>query len=143
MKTYKNLYQQICSFSNLKLAFEKASRKKGFSIAVKNFEKVLDNKLLQLKNELESFEYKPKQLKKFIVRDPKTRVIRKSDFRDRIVHHALINILNPIYEKVFINDSYASRLNKGTLSAVIRFQKFMRKVSTNGNIVVGGGRTTI
>ena len=143
MKTYRNLYPQLCSFSNLKLAFEKASKKKSFAPSVKNFEKDLEYNLLKLKEELENLTYKPIHLTKFIIRDPKTRTIRKSHFRDRVVHHALINILNPIYEKIFIQDSYASRLNKGTLNAVKRFEYFMKKVSTNGKVVNGGGRNAI
>ena len=67
----------------------------------------------------------------FIIRDPKTRKINKSDFKDRIVHHALCNIIEPIFERIFIFDSYANRLGKGTLSALNRFDFFKRKVSKN------------
>jgi RNA-directed DNA polymerase len=48
-------------------------------------------------------------MKTFVLRDPKTRVISISDFRDRIVHHAIVNVLQPIYEPRFIYDSYASK----------------------------------
>lgn len=102
---------------------------------VKEFELDLDNELLKLKNELESFTYKPKPLKRFTIKDPKTMVIHASAFRDRIVHHALVNIFEPIYEKVFIHDSYASRKDKGTLAAVQRFDCFKRKVSGNGRLI--------
>jgi len=102
---------------------------------VKEFEKDLTKNLLQLKKELQSFTYKPKLLIKFIIRDPKTRKISKSDFRDRIIHHAIVNILEPIYEKIFIYDNYANRLNKGTLVAVKRYDYFKRKVSKNGRLV--------
>jgi len=65
----------------------------------------------------------------FIIRDPKTRKISKSDFRDRVVHHALVNILEPIFDKIFIYDSYANRKGKGTLEALKRFDQFKRKRS--------------
>ncbi len=67
----------------------------------------------------------------FIIHDPKTRKISKSDFRDRVVHHALCNIIEPIFEKSFIYDSYANRLNKGALKALNRFDYFKKKVGKN------------
>ena len=75
--------------------------------------------------------YGPKPLKNFILRDPKTRKISKSDFRDRIVHHAICNIIEPIFDKSFIYDSCANRIGKGNLFALRRFDKFKRKVSKN------------
>ena len=135
MKSYKNLYPKLCSYENLKKAFEKARKNKSSMPYVIEFEKDLENNLRNLKKDLESFTYKPAPLKRFIIKDPKTRVIRKSIFRDRVVHHAVVNILDPIYEKVFINDSYANRINKGTLAALVRFDKFNKKVSKNGSLV--------
>ena len=95
----------------------------------------MDEELKQLWNELKTLTYKPRELKRFIVRDPKTRVIHASAFRDRVIYHALINIIEPIFEKVFIYDSYASRLKKGTLNAVLRFDKFKRKITKNCQLV--------
>jgi len=135
MRSYRNLYKKLYSLENLKLAFEKASKNKSHKKYVIEFELNLEEELNKLKQELETFTYKPKKLKKFIIRDPKTRKIHISAFRDRVVHHALINIIGPIFENIFIYDSFASRLNKGTLNAVLRFQNFMRKVSTNGKLV--------
>ncbi len=135
MKSYKNLYPKLCSYKNIEKAFKKARKNKSSMYYVKEFEKDLENNLLQLKRELESFTYKPLLLTKFVIRDPKTRVIRKSYFRDRVIYHIIVNILEPIYEKIFIFDSYANRLNKGTLAALKRFDKFKRKVSDNGKLV--------
>ncbi|MFH1978126.1 MAG: reverse transcriptase/maturase family protein [Candidatus Aenigmatarchaeota archaeon] len=70
-----------------------------------------------------------------MIRDPKTRVISASDFRDRVVHHALFNIIEPIFEKTFIHDSYASRKNKGTHKAIERFDEFKRKTARNGKLI--------
>ena len=91
----------------------------------------LKKNLSILRTELLLHSYKPKSLETFIIRDPKTRKISKSDFRDRIVHHALCNIIEPIFEKIFIYDSYANRKSKGTLKAISRFDFFKRKVSKN------------
>ena len=135
VKTHKNVYEQLCSCDNLELAYKKARRGKAKKLAVEEFDKNFYVNLRQLQYELEKQIYEPLPLKRFIVRDPKTRTIHASAFRDRIVHHALINMLEPIFDKKFIHDSYASRKNKGTHPAVQRFELFMRRVSKNGRCI--------
>jgi len=135
MITYTNIYGKICSLENLFLAFKKAKKSKSKKFYVLEFEKDIKENLLILQEQLIEQTYQPKPLKGFIIRDPKTRKIHASAFVDRIVHHAIVNILEPIFEKVFIFDSYASRKNKGTHKAVERIKEFMRKVSTNGQLV--------
>ena len=125
------LYEDVCSYDNLLCAFEKAKKGKCSKLYVINFEKNLNQNLLNLRNELVFKKYKPKPLKTFILHDPKTRKISKSDFRDRIVHHAICNIIEQIFEKRFIYDSYANRIGKGTFKAIERFDCFKRKVSKN------------
>ena len=142
MKTYRNLWPQLCSYENLKHAFRKARKRKTKKEYVIEFESNLENNLMQLKQELETFTYSPAPMRTFTVRDPKTRTISASHFRDRIVHHALVNILEPIFEPRFIHDSYANRKGKGTHAAILRFEEFMRKVSHNGKIIRGNGITT-
>src|SRR3989344_4653904 len=133
MKTYNNLYSQLISYENLEKAFKKARIGKSSKPYVIEFEKNLKENLTSLRNELENFTYIPKPLKRFTIRDPKTRIIHASAFRDRVVHHALCNIIDPIFDKNFIYDSYANRLGKGTLKAVERFDYFKRKISINGS----------
>ena len=65
------------------------------------------------------------------MKKPKTRKISKSRFRDRVIHHALINIIGNTFEKDFIYDSFANQIGKGTLMAIKRFNYFKRKVSKN------------
>lgn len=127
----RDLWQELCSYDNLILAFNKAKKHKTTKDYVAEFGKNLRNNLLLLHSELLLYSYSPRPLKTFIVRDPKTRKISKSDFRDRVVHHALCNIIEPIFEKLFICDSYANRLGKGSLKALQRFDHFKRKVSKN------------
>lgn len=126
-----SLYNQICDYRNLELAFRKASKGKTKKQYVKNFEADLERNLLNLRDELEGHTYSPKPLSTFILRDPKTRRISRSDFRDRVVHHALCNVIEPIFEKVFIFDSYANRKGKGSIKAIERFEIFSRKCSKN------------
>lgn len=134
MKSHRNLYSRMISFENLILAWRKARKRKAKKFYVIEFERELFYNLMALHYELKFESYEPKPLETFILRDPKTRKISKSDFRDRIVHHAVVNVLEPIFERVFIYDSYANRKNKGNLKAVERFYYFMRKVSKNGKI---------
>ena len=131
MAIARNLWQELCSSSNLELAFKKARKHKTIKPYVIEFEADLKNNLLLLRTELLFHSYCPKPLKTFILHDPKTRKISKSDFRDRIIHHALCNIIEPLFEKLFIFDSYANRKGKGTLKAIERFDHLQRRVSQN------------
>ncbi len=135
MKTYKKLYSRLCSIENLELAFRKAKKRKSFRPYVQEFEQNMLENLNKLHCELATETYQPLPLTTFILRDPKTRKISVSDFRDRIVHHALCNVIEPIFEKRFIFDSYANRKGKGTSAALRRFHLFKRKVSKNGTKV--------
>ena len=132
MKSYNNLYSQIISFENIIIAWKKARKGKTKKDYVIKFEEDLFCNLMALHYELKYKTYKPKELITFILRDPKTRVISKSNFRDRIIHHAIVNILEPIFDKTFIYDSCANRIGKGNLFGLRRFEKFIRKVSRNG-----------
>jgi RNA-directed DNA polymerase len=131
MEYYQISYEELCSYDNLLKAYKKARKGKTTKPYVIEFTKEIINNLQELKTELLLQSYKPRPLETFTIRDPKTRKISKSDFRDRIVHHAIINILEPIYEKTFIYDSYANRKKKGALAAIKRFDQFKRKVSKN------------
>lgn len=129
-----DLYSQICTYENLELAFNKAKKGKTLKTYVISFEKHLKDNLTELSNELLFHTYQPQPLKTFIIRDPKTRKISKSAFRDRIIHHALCNIIEPILNKIFIYDSYANIKSKGTLKAIERFDYFKRKVSKDNTL---------
>ena len=126
-----DIYSKIYNLSNLILAWKRARKHKTKKDYVIDFEKDLGNNLRQLKFELMSQTYQPKPLVNFIVKDPKTRKISKSAFRDRVVHHALVRIIEPIFDKSFIYDSCANRIGKGNLFALKRFDLFKRKVTCN------------
>ena len=116
---------------NLISAWEKAKKGKTKKQDIKKFNENLAYNINILHDELKSETYYPKSLTTFILRDPKTRNISKSNIKDRIVHHALVGIIEPIFESVFIHDSCANRKGKGTLFALQRFEKFIRIVSKN------------
>ena len=125
------MYNELYSIRNLVFAFQKTKKEKTKKRYVKRFKKNFRGNILKLREELVNKSYNPYPLKTFILRDPKTRKINKSAFRDRIVHHALINIIKYSFEKNFIYDSHANQIGKGTLKAIERFDKFKRKVSRN------------
>jgi retron-type reverse transcriptase len=126
-----DMYSELCSYNNLELAWRKAKKHKTLRLYVIEFEKNLKENLSLLRTELLLHSYRPLPLKTFILRDPKTRIISKSDFRDRVVHHAICNIIEPIFDKAFIYDSYANRIGKGTHKAIERFDYFKRKATKN------------
>jgi len=95
------------------------------------FEVDFESHLVQLWRELNSGTYQPGRSLAFIVDKPVKREIFAAPFRDRVVHHLVINKLNPLFETEFIYDSYASRAGKGTLFAVRRLERFIRSCSAN------------
>ncbi len=137
MKTYRKLYNKLCAYENLYLAYKKAKKAKTKKLYVQEFEANLSENLLQLQKELIEKTYIPKPIVTVVIRDPKTRKIGKASFRDRVIHHALVNILDPIFEPLFIYDNYASRKKKGQHKALERFDYFMRKVTKNGKKLNG------
>jgi RNA-directed DNA polymerase len=82
----------------------------------------LERELIALQQELENGEYKPGAYRLFTIYDRKPRVIAAAPFRDRVVHHAVMNLIEPPLDRTFISDSYACRHGKGVHAAVDRYQ---------------------
>ncbi|HAT9434079.1 TPA: hypothetical protein JBC51_16190 [Legionella pneumophila subsp. pneumophila] len=95
------------------------------------FEVDYEDELLKLWSEIQSQTYQPGRSIAFIVNQPVKREIFAADFRDRVVHHLIINQLNPHFERVFINDSYSCRQGKGTHFGIKRASRFIRECSEN------------
>jgi RNA-directed DNA polymerase len=121
------MYAQICSWDNLLLAYRRASKGKRGHPSVAAFEYRLEDNVLQLHRELQDKTYRPAPYTSFHVHDPKRRLISAALFRDRVVHHALCNLIELIFERSFIADSYANRVGKGTHRALDRCQQFARR----------------
>lgn len=127
MKRHGNIFEKIVTFENLLLASRNAVRGKKDKKAVASFCFHIENEVLALQSELLNRTYKPRPFIQFEVREPKVRKICSSDFRDRVVHHAICNLIEPIFESKSIYDSYACRENKGAHLAVKRCQQYTRK----------------
>ncbi len=93
--------------------------------------RMLDN-LVGLRDELASRSYHPSTSICFVHKKPKLREIFAADFRDRVVHHLLVGYLEPLFERIFIHDSYACRKNKGIHSGIKRLTGHLNKVTANG-----------
>jgi len=122
----QNQFEQICSFSNLLHAFGKASKGKRSVGSVANFEYRIADNLLDLRQDLKNGNYRPGEYTHFFIHEPKKRLISAAPFRDRVVHHAFCNVIEPLFESRFLPDSFANRAGKGTHRAVNRLQQFAR-----------------
>lgn len=126
-KRLKNIFPQITDFQNLLAAARKAQKGKRYreSILVFNFD--LEHNLLRLQDELRGGTYEPGPYKDFIVADSKKRLISAAPYRDRVVHHAVMGVIEPLLDSGFVFDTYACRRGKGTHAALARFREFFKR----------------
>mgnify|MGYP001558690403 CR=1 FL=1 len=125
-KVYRHLWSDISSFEALHAAYLKARRGKRYDIETMRFGINLEIELFRLRDELESGAYCTGEYRRFDVYEPKRREVAALPFRDRVVQHALVAVLESIYEPRFIYDSYACRVGKGTHAGADRLTTFLR-----------------
>lgn len=127
MKRASSFFQAFCSFQNLLTAARQAHRGSRRNQEATSFFFHLETELLSLREAILAGTWQPQPYRYFEITDPKQRTISVAAFRDRVVHHALVNVLEPLYERCFIADSFATRKGKGTHAAVGRAQRFLRQ----------------
>ena len=127
MKRIGNLYARIAEPENLRLAFLKAVRGKRGKAEVLSYRGSLDANLQLLRSQLLSGRLDVGHYHFFTVYDPKERIICAASFPERVLHHAIMNVCEPVLERYAIHDSYACRTGKGMHAAVLRAQAFARK----------------
>jgi len=125
VKRTGNLLDQVASYHNLISAFYQAMKGCGKTREVCEFFYNLEEEIFHLQDALQNNSYRPGRYRFFTIHDPKERIIAVAPFKDRVVHHGLVNVLEKIFEPVFIYDSYATRKEKGTHKAILRAQKFV------------------
>ena len=130
-KSVNGLWKEIISFENLLAAHKEARKGKKFKGDVLQFGYNLEENLLNIQNHLIWKSWTPGKHCTFYVYDPKKRLISAPSFEDRVVHHALVRIIEPLFEKKFVFDSYACRKGKGIHAATLRLQSFLRKANKN------------
>lgn len=128
MKRVDNIFYKICSLENLRLADEIARRGKKKKAGVKFFDLDRERNLERLHYQLLAGEYHTSQYHHFEVRDPKRRTIAALPYYpDRIVHQAIVNVLGPIWDRVFIADTFACIKGRGTHAVRRRTREFFRR----------------
>lgn len=127
MKRYGYLYEKIIDPDNLYAAFLDARRSKRSKRACFTFEHSLGRNLEELHVELATGEYRPRPYYSFVVYEPKARTIHAPAFRDVVVQHAVSRIITPIFERSFIDQSFACRLGLGTHKAADYAHEALRR----------------
>ena len=126
MKKIRNIYQEIISKENLYCSAHMASKGRRYRDTVADFNFLLEEEVERLHGELAEKTYCHGKYRLFSVYEPKERGIAAAPFRDRVVHHAVHDVIEPLIDRSFIYHSYACRKGKGTHLAVDKAQSFLR-----------------
>jgi retron-type reverse transcriptase len=121
------LWRELTSRRHLLLAYRRARKAGRSRAATTAFDYHLEGELDTLRDELRDGTYRPGTYRSFEVHEPKRRLVSAAPFRDRVVHHALVGMLEPVFEPRFVHDSYACRRSKGTHTAVDRAAHFTKR----------------
>ena len=124
--TANGLWAEIIDFENLYVAFEEARAGKRYRREVMQFASQLEENLINLQNHLIWKSWEPGKPREFVVLEPKRRAIQAPPFIDRVLHHAMVRVVGPHFERRFIPDSFACREGKGVQRCVARTQQFLR-----------------
>ncbi|MCP3868100.1 MAG: RNA-directed DNA polymerase [Gammaproteobacteria bacterium] len=127
MKRLGRIWPEVISFDNLLNACFKARKGKQSTLSVAVFTLNLETELFRLQRELAGFIYQPGSYRLFTIYERKKRQIAAAPFRDRVVHHAIMNVIEPPIDRRFIHDSYACRQHRGVHAAVNRYQQWSRR----------------
>lgn len=117
----------MVSWDNLLAAARAALRGKRGSAPGATFLADLEHEVVALQRELRAGDYQPGAYHYFAIQDPKPRVVACAPFRDRVVHHAIVRVVEPLFERRFIEDSFACRRGRGTHAAMRRAAGFARR----------------
>jgi len=128
MKRIGNLYDKICGLDNLYLAYSKARKGKSRSYGVIRFERDLDDNIRQIQKELITHTYRTSRYDVFTISDPKERIIYRLPFGDRVVQHAIMNVLESIWTSVFISHTYSCIKGKGIHGALKHLKRDLKDV---------------
>ncbi len=126
-----SLFHKIISIENLFCAWKAFKRGKNKNLDVQNFAFALEDNIFSLHFSLKERNWIPDAYVGFYIKDPKLRHIHKATVRDRVLHQAVFQILDPFFDEKFIPHSFSSRVGKGTLAGVDALESFGRKVSRN------------
>jgi retron-type reverse transcriptase len=116
--TVNNLWEHLIDFENVYDALRAASCGRRYRNEVLDFKEHLEDNLFSIINDLKGDTYAPFPFRQFYITEPKRRLISAPAFRDRVIHHALVRVIEPVFERRFINDNFACRVGRGTHAAM-------------------------
>lgn len=129
MKRIGGLFDRIIERENLLLAFHRAARSKRFRSEVREFSDNLTSWVEELPLRLCEGRFRFGRFHQFMIRDPKERIITAPCFEERVVHHAIMNVCEPLLDRWLINETYACRVGRGREAATSRAGQFCRTES--------------
>lgn len=127
MKRAGNLFPKILEWENLRLALWKALRGKRDRLDAREFQAEAEARLGELGDRLRRGTVVVGRYHQFVIHDPKERVITAPCFEERVLHHAIMNVCEPVFDRRLIDDTFACRVGKGRLAALARAQSFARR----------------
>jgi retron-type reverse transcriptase len=125
MKRAGHLFERVCSWENLERAARRARKRKRYRLYAEAFELRRESILREIRDEMMSGSWQPRPYETFLIHDPKERRICAPCYRDRVVHHALVNVVGPLLERRWIDHTYSCRIGKGTGAARERCRWFV------------------
>lgn len=126
-KSYGGLWEHVTCWDNLYQAYKGASQRKRYRDASLAFRTRLEENLFNIQNRLLLRTWRPGPYREFVVFEPKRRLIMAPPFQDRVVHHALVNVIEPLFERKMIHHSYACRVGRGSHRAACQVQQYLRR----------------
>ncbi|MFO0905756.1 MAG: reverse transcriptase/maturase family protein [Pirellulales bacterium] len=127
MKRVANLFDSIADRDNLRLAVARALRGKRDRAEARAFQACLERNLDALQTDLLTDRLAIGEFRQFVIHDPKERIITAPCFRERVLHHAIMNVCEPYFDRWLIDDTFACRRERGRVAAVLRAQQFSRR----------------
>lgn len=135
MKRHNNLFEKILDSNNLIKAYKEASKSKRKKPAYKKFTEDLYFNIKNIHDELSNDTYANSGYTEFMIASPKPRIIQAPKFKDVVVQHAVYQIINELFDRRFVDDSYACRINKGTHKASLAVLNMVRSVPEDSYIL--------
>jgi hypothetical protein len=129
MRRTANLFDRIHEPENLRLAFHKAARGRRGQAVVQQFAANVDRHIAAMSAAIREGTFPVGRFHQFLIRDPKERVITAPCFEERVLHHAIMNVCEPVMDRWLIDDTFACRSGKGREAAVHRAQHFSRNAA--------------
>jgi len=124
MRRTGNRFEQIADRDNLRVALHKALRGKRDRREARDFAANLEANLRRIADAFSARTLPVGRFHQFVIHDPKERIITAPCFEERVIHHAIMNVCEPVFERWLIDDTYACRVGRGRIRALSRAEQF-------------------